>query len=154
MDQSIILSNSLLRLYEHLPDTMIYGKVFNHERNESCSKFQGIEEQRIWLMRGFGKCLKLLLISNYIFVKRIFAKFICNCNYMYYRIRKVSKNIYINILGYDGESIMGQRWVCKNYKWWIHPVEQKSFTVQDGDTKSEKIWDSLGLDNYIYFYSL
>lgn len=58
-------------------------------------------------MRGFGKCLKLLLISNYIFVKRIFAKFICNCNYIYYRIRKVSKNIYINILGYDGESIMG-----------------------------------------------
>ena len=59
-------------------------------------------------MKIVGKRLKFLISIDSFLSKtlyRIFLIFICHCNIRFpYRIRKVIRNIYMNMLGYDGKS--------------------------------------------------
>ena len=55
-------------------------------------------------MSQIPNCYIFLVVKR--ILCRIFSKFIGDCNKILYRIKKPSRNIYLNILGHEGKKVM------------------------------------------------
>lgn len=113
---------------------------------------------------------------------KIFPQFICDCKWVFYKIKKklVYRSIFINILGYR-EKKLWKIWVCEDYidkiemwgkgwdtRWskrthnsgfrsedeWQILDKAKGMMAQGGDTKSEETWNVLELNSYTCFCPL